>query len=142
MPAGDIATTFKRLKNTIADYDRRKYSRRSTKKKKYVRFFLETKLDTTDNILEFRTLKANQLSDEVFDKPAELEKPRATRYVRPSGVFHQAVHRQNKAETRVERCHHHHVNLNLTVMPLPYFHDDYNEWIPYKDTFSRPIKDN
>jgi hypothetical protein len=33
-------------------------------------------------------------------------------------------------------------NFNLPVMPLPYFYGDYNEWIPYKDKFSRLIKDN
>jgi hypothetical protein len=33
-------------------------------------------------------------------------------------------------------------NLSLPVMPLPYFYGDYNEWIPYKDKFSRLIKDN
>jgi hypothetical protein len=44
--------------------------------KKHDRFFLETKLDTMENILESRTLKTNQLRDEVFDKPADLEKLR------------------------------------------------------------------
>jgi hypothetical protein len=33
-------------------------------------------------------------------------------------------------------------NLNLPVMSLPYFYGDYNEWIPYKDKFSRLIKNN
>jgi SMC interacting uncharacterized protein involved in chromosome segregation len=46
--------------------------------KKQDRFFLEAKLDTIDNKLESRTLNANQLRDEVFDKPAELEELRAT----------------------------------------------------------------
>jgi hypothetical protein len=36
------------------------------------------KLDTIENILESRTLKANQQRDEVCDKPAELKELRAT----------------------------------------------------------------
>jgi hypothetical protein len=38
-------------------------------------FAVRTQLD---NILESRTLKVNQLHDEVFDKPSELEELRAT----------------------------------------------------------------
>jgi uncharacterized coiled-coil DUF342 family protein len=67
-----IATTIKRLKNTIADYDNQ-----LIKTSEILQTF-ETKLDTIEYILESRTLKANQLRDEIFDKPAELEELRAT----------------------------------------------------------------
>jgi hypothetical protein len=39
---------------------------------------LHIKLDTIESILEFWTLKAKQLRDEVFDKPTELEELRVT----------------------------------------------------------------
>jgi hypothetical protein len=60
---------------------------------------LETKLDSIENILDSRTLKEKQFRDEVFDKPAEFQDLRVT-----SGVFHQAVHRQLKTETRIKRA--------------------------------------
>jgi hypothetical protein len=77
-------TTIKRLKNTIADYDSQLIKASNIihtfDQKKHDRFFLQTKLDTIKNILESRTLKANQLRDEVFDKPVELEELCATSY--------------------------------------------------------------
>jgi vacuolar-type H+-ATPase subunit I/STV1 len=62
-------------------------------------------LDTIENILESRTLKVNQLRDEVFDKSAELKELRATSkkfedmYDQVVSFIRRAVHRQNKAET-------------------------------------------
>jgi hypothetical protein len=86
---------------------------------------LETKLDTIENILESLALKANQLRDEVFDKPAELEEIRATSE-EFQDMFNQVVSfiRQfinkikpkpdlNEPPTPPPR------NLNLPVMPLP-----------------------
>jgi hypothetical protein len=84
MPSGDLATTINRLKNTIAEYDNQliKASNiiQTFDQKKHDKFFLQTKLDTIKNILESRELKANQLRDEVFDKPIELEELCATSY--------------------------------------------------------------
>jgi hypothetical protein len=101
---------------------------------------LETKLDTIENILESLTLKANQLRDEVFDKPAELEEFRATSE-EFQDMYYQVVSLIRRFIDKIKPKPPP-SNLNLPVMPLPYFYGDYNEWIPYKDKFSRLIKDN